>query len=69
MNILIVGNGGRESAIADTIKRFRPEANLFVAPGNGGTATKYTNVAIAVNEIEKLVNFAKDNAKIGRAHV
>lgn len=62
MNILIVGNGGRESAIADTIKRFRPEANLFVAPGNGGTATKYTNVAIAVNEIEKLVNFAKDNA-------
>lgn len=62
MNILIVGNGGRESAIADTIKRFRPEAKLFVAPGNGGTATKYTNVDIAVNEIEKLVAFAKDYA-------
>lgn len=62
MNILIVGNGGRESAIADTIKRFRPEANLFVAPGNGGTAIKYINVDIAVNEIEKLVDFAKDNA-------
>ena len=62
MNILIVGNGGRESAIADTIKRFRPEAKLFVAPGNGGTATKYTNVDIAVNEIEKLVAFAKDHA-------
>lgn len=62
MNILIVGNGGRESAIADTIKRFRPESQLFVAPGNGGTATKYTNVDIAVNEIEKLVTFAKDHA-------
>lgn len=62
MKILIVGNGGRESAIADTIKRFRPEATLFVAPGNGGTATKYTNVPIAVNEIEKLIIFAKQNA-------
>lgn len=62
MNILIVGNGGRESAIADTIKRFRPEAAIFVAPGNGGTATKYTNVPIGVNEITKLVNFAKEKA-------
>lgn len=61
MNILIVGNGGRESAIADTIKRFRPESTLFVAPGNGGTATKYINVDIAVNEIEKLIAFAKEN--------
>lgn len=61
MNILIVGNGGRESAIADTIKRFRPDTTLFVAPGNGGTATKYTNVDIAVNEIEKLIVFAKEN--------
>lgn len=62
MNILIVGNGGRESAIADTIKRFRPEAAIFVAPGNGGTATKYTNVPIGVNEITKLINFAKEQA-------
>ncbi|MEF9958908.1 MAG: phosphoribosylamine--glycine ligase [Niameybacter sp.] len=61
MNILVIGNGGRESAICDTIKRFRPEANLFVAPGNGGTAVKYTNVAIGVNEIEKLITFAKEN--------
>lgn len=62
MNILIVGNGGRESAIADTIKRFRPEVAIFVAPGNGGTATKYINVPIAVNDIEKLMSFAKENA-------
>lgn len=62
MNILIVGNGGRESAIADTIKRFRPESAIFVAPGNGGTATKYTNVSIGVNEIEKLISFAKEKA-------
>lgn len=62
MNILVIGNGGRESAICDTIKRFRPEAKLYVAPGNGGTAVKYTNVEIGVNEINKLVSFAKDNA-------
>lgn len=61
MNILVVGSGGRESAICDTIKRFRPEANLFVAPGNGGTKMKYTNVDIGVNEIEKLLDFAKSN--------
>ena len=61
MNILVIGNGGRESAICDTIKRFRPEAKLYVAPGNGGTAVKYTNVEIGVNEINKLVSFAKDN--------
>ena len=62
MNILIVGNGGRESAIADTIKRFRPEVAIFVAPGNGGTATKYINIPIAVNDTEKLMSFAKENA-------
>ena len=62
MNILIVGSGGRESAIADTIKRFRPEVGIFVAPGNGGTATKYTNVSIGVNETTKLISFAKEKA-------
>lgn len=61
MNILVVGSGGRESAICDTIKRFRPETNVFVAPGNGGTKKKYINVDIKVNEIEKLLAFAKSN--------
>ncbi|MEG0707734.1 MAG: phosphoribosylamine--glycine ligase, partial [Cellulosilyticaceae bacterium] len=58
MKILIIGNGGRESALADTIQRFHPEAKIFVAPGNGGTEDKYTNVAIAVENIEALATFA-----------
>lgn len=58
MKILIIGNGGRESALADTILRFHPEAELFIAPGNGGTEDKYKNVAIAVTQIEALAEFA-----------
>lgn len=62
MKILIVGNGGRESAIAKTIKRFHPEATLFVAPGNGGTEAECINVPIKVEAIEELVAFAKKEA-------
>ncbi len=63
MKILIVGNGGRESAIADTIKRFHEDADIFVAPGNGGTAKAFTNVPIAADQIDELAIFAK-NEKI-----
>lgn len=61
MKILVVGNGGRESAIAHTLRRFHPEANIFVAPGNGGTARDFNNVAIAADQIQKLAEFAKEN--------
>lgn len=59
MKILIVGNGGRESAIAHTVRRFHPEAEIFVAPGNGGTAVKYTNVPIKVEALTELADFAE----------
>ena len=59
MKILIVGNGGRESAIAHTVRRFHPEAEIFVAPGNGGTAVKYTNVHIKVEALTELADFAE----------
>jgi len=60
MKILIVGNGGRESAIADTIQRFHEDAEIFVAPGNGGTASAFTNVPIAADKIDELAAFAKN---------
>ncbi|WP_069997164.1 phosphoribosylamine--glycine ligase [Cellulosilyticum sp. I15G10I2] len=60
MKVLIVGNGGRESAIADTVKRFHTDAQIFVAPGNGGTAKAFTNVPIAADQIDALAEFAKD---------
>ncbi len=59
MKILIIGNGGRESAIAHTVLRFHPEAQIFVAPGNGGTEVAFTNVAIEVEQLDKLADFAE----------
>ncbi len=54
MNILIVGNGGREHAFAWKIKQSNHCDKLFVAPGNAGTSTIAENVAIAVDDFEKI---------------
>lgn len=62
MKILVIGNGGRESAIAYTIRRFHPEATIFVAPGNGGTADAFINVPIDVEDLTKLADFAEKEA-------
>lgn len=59
MNILIIGNGGRESAIAHTIRRFHPEATIYVAPGNGGTEVEFKNVPLQVEQLEALAEFAE----------
>ena len=59
MKILIIGNGGRESAIAHTVRRFHKDATIYVAPGNGGTGEKYINVPIKVEALEELADFAE----------
>ncbi len=63
MNVLIIGGGGREHALGWKVAQNPQVENIFVAPGNAGTALepKLTNVAIQVEEIDKLVAFAKDN--------
>ena len=63
MNILIIGNGGREHALAWKIAQDPRVETVFVAPGNAGTATeaKCKNVAIQVTEIDALAEFAKAN--------
>lgn len=61
MNILIIGNGGREHAFAWKIRQSRQCDKLFVAPGNAGTATVADNVAIAVDDFAKLGKFCVDN--------
>lgn len=63
MNVLVVGSGGREHALAWKIAQDNDVSNVFVAPGNAGTATdaKLQNVAIDVMEFEKLAQFAKQN--------
>lgn len=58
MRILVIGSGGREHALAD---KLAGSANtLFIAPGNGGTEQAGQNVPIKADEIEKLVEFAKN---------
>lgn len=61
MNILIIGNGGREHAFAWKIKQSSLCDKLFVAPGNAGTATVAENVAIAVDDFDKLGKFCLEN--------
>jgi phosphoribosylamine--glycine ligase len=58
MNILIIGGGGREHALAWKIAQSPRLKKLFIAPGNAGTAREWTNVPLAVDDfggIRKLV--------------
>ena len=57
MNILIIGNGGREHAFTWKIKQSNHCDKLFVAPGNAGTASLAENVAIAVDDFPKIGDF------------
>ncbi len=64
MNILIVGGGGREHALAWKAAQSKDVKQVFVAPGNAGTALekKLTNVDISAEDIPALLSFAKSNA-------
>src|SRR5689334_16838938 len=60
MNILIIGNGGREHAFAWKIKQSSLCKNLYVAPGNAGTSLIAVNVPIAVDDFGSLGAFCID---------
>lgn len=62
MKILLLGSGGREHALAWKIAQSKKCEKLFIAPGNAGTNDCGENVAIGVNEFEKLKTFVADNA-------
>ena len=68
MNVLIIGGGGREHALAWKAAQSYRVDTVFVAPGNGGTAREpgVENVAIDVMDFEQLAQFARDNA-VGRS--
>jgi phosphoribosylamine--glycine ligase len=59
MRILVVGSGGREHTLAWKIAQSIQVDQLFVAPGNGGTAQIAENVSISGTDIPALVDFAK----------
>jgi phosphoribosylamine---glycine ligase len=56
MNVLILGSGGREHAFAWKIAQSKQLQNLYIAPGNAGTAHCGTNVNIAVNDFDAIKN-------------
>ena len=64
MKVLIIGGGGREHALAWKAAQSSRVEEVFVAPGNAGTAreSKLTNLAIAADDLDALVAFARDNA-------
>lgn len=64
MKVLIIGGGGREHALAWKTAQSSDVTEVFVAPGNAGTALEanLTNVNISVEDITGLVKFAQDNS-------
>ena len=61
MNILLLGSGGREHALAWKIAQSTKVSKLFIAPGNPGTAAVGQNVDINANDFDALKRFALDN--------
>ena len=63
MNVLLVGSGGREHALAWKIAQSSKVTEVFVAPGNAGTAGEkgITNLAISSDDISGLLSFALEN--------
>ncbi len=64
MNVLIIGSGGREHALAWKVAQSSDVADVFVAPGNAGSAfeAKVSNIDIGVEDIDGLIRFAKEKA-------
>ncbi|HVN52891.1 MAG TPA: phosphoribosylamine--glycine ligase [Anaerolineaceae bacterium] len=61
-NILLVGSGGREHALAWKLAQSPRLARLWIAPGNAGTAELGSNVLISAEDIPGLVGFARERS-------
>jgi len=60
MNVLLVGSGGREHALAWGLQKSRALLKLFIAPGNAGTAQLGQNISIPATDIFRLRCFAQE---------
>ena len=58
MRILVVGGGGREHALCWALRRENPDAQLYCAPGNPGTADLAVNLPIAADDIDRIADAA-----------
>ena len=64
MKVLVIGGGGREHALAWKLAQSPRVTEVFVAPGNAGTALEnnVTNIDLSVSDLDGLVRFAESNA-------
>ena len=62
MNVILIGGGGREHAIAKYIAKNHKIENFYALPGNGGMSKYAECVKISAEDIEGIVNFAKNNS-------
>ena len=62
MNILLLGSGGRECAIAWKLAQSPRTDNLYIAPGNAGTASLGKNINMSVTDFDAIAQFCIDNA-------
>ena len=61
MDVLLIGSGGREHAIAWKLAQSKDLGKFYIAPGNAGTAACGENVPIAATDVDRLVEFARQN--------
>ncbi len=60
MNILLLGSGGREHALAWKLSQSKLCSKLFISPGNPGTSTCGENISIGVNDFDALAAFCRE---------
>ena len=60
MNILLIGNGGREHAIAWKLSQSKQLSNLYIAPGNPGTSKFGENVKLDILDFPSIIKLCKD---------
>ena len=58
MRLLVIGGGGREHALCWALRRENPDADLYCAPGNPGTAGLATNLPIAADDLDRIADAA-----------
>ena len=61
MNVVVIGSGGREHAICESIAKSKKIKKLFCIPGNGGTASIANNIQLNLNNFKEIKNFIKTN--------
>lgn len=62
MNILLIGSGGREHALARAISSSDKCEKLFISPGNGGTSQCGENISLPIGDSEAMIKFCQENS-------